>query len=569
MDPLSLLLLSDSKKEQDSNKLIYSIVIISLVIPLVNSFIGQIKESIFYFFNYIYRKINTYIWKTNIVEYTGSTSVYGQLEYNDFPIQIYSVCDYLCRNKLAKNVRSILAGRNSYIALNQIDAKSIETVFIIEEEDNIVVNDLIINFRKEKISNGENSNKYNDVARPLFYWKITMSVTSRKLEIKKINDFVTKCIIEYTENKREINKNKIYHFIYQGFNNNNYDLDRKNKLSFSKTLLNDSNNIKLRNGTTFDKLFSPNNEIFKKDIKRLNDIEYYRRTGLRRKKGYLFYGFPGTGKTASVQAISNEDKRHIIEIPFSRLRTNKELELLMNITEIDGIEFTKNEIILLFEEIDIDAHKLKKRNGENDCIKLNNIDSGTFIPYNNDYDNLDIRKKQVPFQIFTGDNPNPKDEMDDELNLATILTRFDGICDYDGIIIICTTNFPERISPALYRDGRLNPIFFDYMDNKYIVQMIENFYNIKLTEEQQKLLPDKDDKIVPTKLIRLIETNEDSIEDLLNSIVKLVNNDVKEDDKEDVKEDIKEDVKENIKEDVKENIHNNQNIPYINEDNYY
>ena len=48
------------------------------------------------------------------------------------------------------------------------------------------------------------------------------------------------------------------------------------------------------------------------DIKRLRDIEYYQKNGIKRKKGYLFYGHPGCGKTLSVIAMALEDNRHIL-----------------------------------------------------------------------------------------------------------------------------------------------------------------------------------------------------------------------------------------------------------------
>ena len=48
------------------------------------------------------------------------------------------------------------------------------------------------------------------------------------------------------------------------------------------------------------------------------------------------------------------DSRHIIEIPFSLLITHNELEQILNITNINNIEINYNNVIFMFDEIDID-----------------------------------------------------------------------------------------------------------------------------------------------------------------------------------------------------------------------
>ena len=50
----------------------------------------------------------------------------------------------------------------------------------------------------------------------------------------------------------------------------------------------------------------------------------------------------------------------------------------------------------------------------------------------------------------------------DKLSLDTLLSRFDGIGNYAGLIIIGTTNNKNNIDPALYRDGRLSLVEFNY-----------------------------------------------------------------------------------------------------------
>ena len=68
-------------------------------------------------------------------------------------------------------------------------------------------------------------------------------------------------------------------------------------------------------------------------------------------------------------------------------------------------------------------------------------------------------------------SPNEKDK----ICLGTILSRLDGVGSYNGVIIIATTNCIDKISPAVYRHGRLNPMLYDHMRKEDIEEMINYF----------------------------------------------------------------------------------------------
>lgn len=49
------------------------------------------------------------------------------------------------------------------------------------------------------------------------------------------------------------------------------------------------------------------------------------------------------------------------------------------------------------------------------------------------------------------------------------------------MILIMTTNYPEKLDEALIRDGRVDErVFFDYCDHEQIYRMFNNFYNDNL-----------------------------------------------------------------------------------------
>ena len=113
---------------------------------------------------------------------------------------------------------------------------------------------------------------------------------------------------------------------------------------------------------------------------------------------------------------------------------------------------------------------------------------------------------------------------DDSVNLGILLSRLDGIGNYDGLIIMATTNCKDELSPALYRDGRLNPLMYDFACKEDIIKIIEQFYENKLSSEQIERLPDKDKKISHSTVIKNVQDNEDDIENLIKILEGINNN---------------------------------------------
>ena len=78
-----------------------------------------------------------------------------------------------------------------------------------------------------------------------------------------------------------------------------------------------------------------------------------------------------------------------------------------------------------------------------------------------------------------------KKELDD-LNLQGLLNVLDGVVDSPGRIVIMTTNHPEQLDPALIRPGRIDKkLYLGYMTAPDIVDLLEHFFQVALTEEQR------------------------------------------------------------------------------------
>ncbi len=293
------------------------------------------------------------------------------------------------------------------------------------------------------------------------------------VSIECIELFIETCVKYYKNLENLKNKNKLYHHRFIESNNE--------KLIFSTKILSDGENIKMTE--SFNNIFHEHTDSIIKQIDKLSDIKYYERTGLRRKLGFLFYGIPGSGKTATVMAIANRLQRHILEIPISKIDDSLTFERIMSLEKINNCSFKNSELIILFDEI-----------GQN----FNNPENNT----TKDYEGLISLLQQNPKK--NEDLQTSKSFISSskkKLAFDVILSQLDGIGNHDGLIVIGTTNSIDNLPPALYRDGRLSLVKFSFMTLKDVNLSIKHFYEIdKKVSELKK-------KIVGSSLIRYMETH--------------------------------------------------------------
>ncbi len=312
-----------------------------------------------------------------------------------------------------------------------------------------------------------------------------------------IEAFIKNAVNEYNEYIETLMENKIYHFTLTGFDSNSLP-------KFNSEIIY-SDEIKLYE--TFDNIHSENSSLLIRDIDKLKNLDYYKRTGLKRKKSYLFYGEPGCGKTSSVVAMSLYDHRHIIDIPFSLISKNSQLENIMNMEIINQIPIKKSQVIYLFDEIDTGMSGMSR-----DTTTSTTTDSTTDSTSSKSTSTENtVSTTLAIISALASESSNLKSN---DLNIGKILSKFDGICNYDGLIIVATTNYKEKLDPALYRELRLTPIYFTYLRQSDAIEIIEKFYQVKLNQEQIDLIPDR--KITPAKLVFLCEKHDNSdVSDLL------------------------------------------------------
>ncbi|CAB4263974.1 unnamed protein product [Prunus armeniaca] len=133
---------------------------------------------------------------------------------------------------------------------------------------------------------------------------------------------------------------------------------------------------------------------------------------------YLLYGPPGTGKSSLIAALANYLKFDMYDLELTHLGSNSELRRLL--------VSTANRSILVIEDIDC-------------SIELKDREFGGGNP-----NDSQMRTKSNKFFM--------------QLTLSGLLNFIDGLWSScgDERIIVCTTNYKDKLDPALLRPGRMD-----------------------------------------------------------------------------------------------------------------
>jgi len=378
----------------------------------------------------------------------------GKWNFTEIPKIIWAINYYLVNNN--KNVSKIMIYENFDDHSIMFNKNINKKYFRINNAYNILIKEdtslSIIRYNDEK----------NNLTKNKKIVKIIYKIKSKY----PLDQFIGEIYNNYNKILLLEKKHKpLYHFNYIG--NNEYSV---------KTL--SINNGEHELYETFEHLHNEHNETIINDLDRLKDLEYYKKKGLKRKKGYLFYGIPGSGKTSTVVAMALYDQRHIIEINFNLLKTQKEMQQIMNLRNINGIDIDNNNIILLFDEIECG---LKKYNRQNEILSSSNEDTTLSLV------------SAISKEILLSDNK------DNELDIAKILSSLDGIGNYNGLVIVGTTNYLDKLDPAIYRELRLTPIHFRELRKCDVIGIIEKYFDEKMSEEQKEKIIDR--YVSPAKCI--------------------------------------------------------------------
>jgi chaperone BCS1 len=192
-------------------------------------------------------------------------------------------------------------------------------------------------------------------------------------------------------------------------------------------------------------VLTPEHEDVVKDIERfISAKEWYEDVGIPWRRGYLFHGEPGNGKSSLIIEIA---KKIGYNVYFLSL-TGKDIS---DSKLIDMLSGAGSSSIVVIEEIDTVFNKRTK------------VAEG---------------EAEVPLDAVPAPSSLSKSEKSTGgITFGGLLNVLDGVVAKEGRIIIMTTNHPDRLDPALIRPGRVDKkVYFPNATEAQIAGMLNRFF---------------------------------------------------------------------------------------------
>ncbi|KAJ7945950.1 AAA-ATPase [Quillaja saponaria] len=227
--------------------------------------------------------------------------------------------------------------------------------------------------------------------------------------------------------------------------------------------------------------------------------DFYARIGKAWKRGYLLYGPPGTGKSTMIAAMANLLSYDVYDLELTAVKDNTELRKLL-------IETTSKSIIVI-EDIDCSLDLTGQRNKKAEKSADDEMEK----------QNKEVARKELKDE--GGSSSSSK------VTLSGLLNFIDGLWSACGgeRLIVFTTNYVERLDPALIRRGRMDKHIelsycsfegFKVLAKNYLTLETHSMFDtIQLLMEETKITPaDVAENLMPKSLL-------DDAEKCLSSLI--------------------------------------------------
>jgi hypothetical protein len=471
---------NSNNNEKDSYNNIFYMIYIFLITQFIDfffknssvilTFIKKFSESKFKS-NELFNNLNASINNNNVKEIISSINIQINISDQDNTYG-QALLDYITNNK---NTKHISFKKGNFI-LNQND--------VVE-----IADEVLIKLKESKIlSESDNSKAEIEQIVDLFsYTKTTYD----------LREFLNKITHDYNIKIKNKLDDKIFYF-------NLHPQNAPTTLDGKKDYLKLPNNCtftmkRFETNRKFSNLFGPEISVVKKRVDFfIKNKKWYDDKGIPYTLGLLLSGQAGSGKTSTIKCLANETGRHIVSLNFNNDITKIQLENLFF-----------NEMIIVLNVSTGQNEKyfipLDKR-----IIVLEDIDCQSNLFTERDVNRKD-KDKDIP----------PHLEQTEKIDLSFLLNLLDGVLEIPGRIVVMTSNYPDQLDHALIRPGRIDVIAdFKKCNRNTIMEMIEFFYDIKLSEKEKTIIILLDDYIIsPAEMSKLMFEN---IHDYTICIQKLV-----------------------------------------------
>lgn len=256
---------------------------------------------------------------------------------------------------------------------------------------------------------------------------------------------------------------------------------------------------KFHTNRRFENLFGPEIDVIRNRVEFFTkNKKWYDRKGIPYTLGLLLSGQAGAGKTSTIKCLANETDRHIVNINLNNDITKNQLESLF----FNEIIFTLNIATGKTEQfcipLDRRIYVLEDIDCQSDMVMERTLNKP-----------VAVAAPTTTTQQNMNKNINVEQDNSHKIDLSFLLNLLDGILETPGRIIIMTSNHPKLLDHALVRPGRIDIIAdFKKCNNETIIKMIEYFYDIELSEEENELIMNLTDYVIsPAEMGKIMFEN--------------------------------------------------------------
>jgi chaperone BCS1 len=232
--------------------------------------------------------------------------------------------------------------------------------------------------------------------------------------------------------------------------------------------------------------------------------EYYAINGIPYRRGYLFHGPPGTGKSSFCRALAGQFRLELYMLSLASKSIDEQVLIRM-------FEALPTKCLVLMEDVD-SAGIVREDNSDS-----NNLQDGPPNP-------PPIPQPPPPGLVYA---PYPVMERKPRITLSTLLNVIDGAAAKEGRILVMTTNSPESLDKALVRPGRVDKqVLFPPMSRQSASRIFTRMLSVgkdrteieKLAEAFASKLPDGE--ITPAEIQGFLLDHRNSPEDAVKNVEK-------------------------------------------------